>query len=388
MEQYDCKRELGEISDQWHRLTLPLEVFGKIEQDLSDIRIFGLTPNNDTIESPYIIHVAREKISRKEVSFNTLNTSKSNLGYFFTFELPGTETINEIELNFAQQNFDWSVRLEGSQNQDEWYTVVDDCRILSIHNEMANFQFAKLSFPDSKYRFFRLMVTSDVEPKLTFARIAMHDETPGCFQDFDVKSMIVKENKELKQTEIEVELKIPAPVSRLALNMSDSFDYYRPVEIKYCVDSVQTEVGWKYSYHTLQSGILNSLVENVFKFESTILSKLKIIIHNQDNQPLTLEDVGLSGYVHELTARFNEPATYFLTYGNKMALRSHYDIIQFGDRIPNDIKLLSIGVEQMIEKVPIEVKEPLFQNKMWLWAVMIVVILLLGWFSLKMLRNS
>jgi len=85
---YGYKRELMEIKDQWHKVVLPNEIFGKILPDLSDVRIYGITKNNDTIEAPYILRFAEEKISQKDVSFNLINQSKNDNGYYFTFEIP------------------------------------------------------------------------------------------------------------------------------------------------------------------------------------------------------------------------------------------------------------------------------------------------------------
>jgi hypothetical protein len=47
---------------------------------------------------------------------------------------------------------------------------------------------------------------------------------------------------------------------------------------------------------------------------------------------------------------------------------------------------VTLGEEQVIPKTPVPVVKPLFENKIWLWAIMAVIILLLGWFSVKMMR--
>jgi len=74
-------------------LILPNNIFGKVSQNLSDVRIFGITANNDTVEAPYSIRQATEKISSKEVAFKTLNASHNDKGYYFAFEIPTTESI-------------------------------------------------------------------------------------------------------------------------------------------------------------------------------------------------------------------------------------------------------------------------------------------------------
>lgn len=284
IKQYDHKRELKGISGQWNKTNLPEEIFGKISQSLSDIRIFGIKANKDTIEVPNLLWLTPEKTSTEEVIFRTGNTSHNDKGYYFTFEIPAIEPINQIRLEFKQENFDWRLKLEGSQNQKEWFTVIENYRILSIKNEITDFQFTKLTFPSSKYRFFQLPINSQGNLDLEVASIAQTVITNGIFRNYFIKKTEIKENRQPKQTEIDIELQLPVPVSHIKLSVKDTFDYYRPITIKYFRDSIATAQGWKYNYSTLASGVLNSIEGSEFKFNSTTLQKLKILIYNQDNQ--------------------------------------------------------------------------------------------------------
>lgn len=388
MEQYNYKRELKGVSDQWHKLILPDEIFGKTLPGLTDIRIFGITASNDTIEVPYLLRLTTEKISSKEIAFKTLNTSQNDKGYYFTFEIPTTEPITQIKLGFKQENFDWRIKLEGSQNLNDWFTIVENYRILSIKNEITDFQFTKLIFPSSKYRFFRLLVDSKEKPELTDANITQLVIRDGKFRNYPIKKFIIAEDRKKQETTIDIELQMPVPVSYLNIDVKDLFDYYRPITILHIYDSIKTEQGWKFSYNTLTSGTLNSIDKIGFKFGSTTVKKLKIIIHNLDNRPLTIDSIQVKGYEHELIVRFTEQASYFLAYGNKSSTRPLYDINLFTEKIPFDLTELTLGNEQTIKKSDIPLTEPLFKNKAWLWAIMSLIIIVLGWFSLKMIRKK
>jgi len=388
MAEYNYRRELKGIKDQWHRIILPNGLFGKTSQNLTDFRIFGLTESNDTIEAPYLLRQTSEKISIKDVAFKTLNASHNDKGYYFTFEIPTVESINQIKIDFKQDNFDWLIRLEGSQNQNEWFTVIENYRILSIKNTHTDFQFTKLTFPSSKYRFIRVFIDSQEKPELSVASITQNDTIDGTFRKYGVKKINAKENKQTKQTEIDVELELPVRVSVINIGVSDTFDYYRPVTIKHLTDSFKTEQGWKYNYSFLTSGTLNSLEKNEFQFNSTTVHKLKIFIENRDNQPLTIDTIQARGYIYQLVTRFTSKATYYLTYGNKILERPHYDIERFTGNIPKKISALELGEELTIEKEEIEMTTPLFKNRTWLWTIMTVIIVLLGWFSVKMISKN
>jgi hypothetical protein len=47
----------------------------------------------------------------------------------------------------------------------------------------------------------------------------------------------------------------------------------------------------------------------------------------------------------------------------------------------------NLGDEQLTGKEQLAKKAPLFRNKLWLWAVMALIILILGWFSINMIKR-
>jgi hypothetical protein len=224
---------------------------------------------------------------------------------------------------------------------------------------------------------------------LASASIAQQEVTAGSYRTYPLEHTTIKENKPAKQTEIELEMRSAAPISRIKIEVLDSIDYYRPLTIQYLADSVETDKGWKYNYLTLGTGTLNSLEENEFQLGSNVISKkLKILIHNQDNRPLTIGEIEVNGYVHELIARFTEKASYHLVFGNKRIGKPYYDIGQFRDKIPGEMTALDLGDLQVIAAAEPLTTAPLFENKTWLWVMMIAIILLLGWFSLKMMNSK
>ena len=388
IETSNFKRTLSNVNDEWHKLTLPNAVFGKVNPDFSDLRIYGITAKNDTIEAPYLLRILSEEIIQQPIHFEIINKTKGENGYYFTFQVDAEDTINQIKLNFDDQNFDWKVDLQGSQNQQEWFTVLEDYRILSIKNETTNYKFTTLNFPKAKYHFFRLLIKHTKQPQLQSAQISKQDISNGSYIDHFIKSLETTENKQDKTTKIDLELREAVSISELNIKVSNTFDYYRPLKIEYKNDSIKTEKGWKYYYKTIASGTLNSLEANRFKFSNTIVKNLRIIIYNRDNQPLDIEKVSIKGYEHQLIARFTEKADYMLVYGNPSARLPNYDINKFEAKVPKDLKSLEIGVEEVIVKNEKPKVKPLFENKYWLWGIIGLVILILGGFTFRMLKKS
>jgi hypothetical protein len=388
MDKYDFKREIQGVNNTWHKVMLPEAMFQHVSPRLYDLRIYGITSKNDTVEASYLLQLKKEKSVDKEVDFKIINSSNNENGFYFTFEAQSKEALNKLQLDFGQKNFDWKIALQGSQDQQEWFTIVDDYRILSIKNAETNYQFTQVNFPSAKYLYFRLLIRSKEKPELLHAKMAYHQTNEGSYDQFKIKKIESVEHREEQKTSLSLDLNSPAPVSSIRIYAKNTFDYYRPVSIVYVADSLKTEKGYKYNYQTLTSGTLSSMEENNFTFDSSILQKIKIDIYNHDNEPLKIDSIAVRGYVHQLVARFTEPATYFLTYGNKNASKPTYDIERFVSRIPDTLTNLKLGKEMQIEKVEAEKTEPLFKDKNWLWALMAIIIILLGWFSVKMIKSK
>lgn len=387
--QYSYQRALNGVSEQWHKVVLPSDIFAKTTQNLVDLRVFGIAASGDTLEIPYLLHVARAEVDQKNRNFRMLNTVKNERGYFFTFEIPTAEAVNQIELDFKQKNFDWRVRLEGSNNQQEWFTLLEDYRILSIQDDMTTFNYTQLKFPTASYRFFRMAIDSKESPELLSASILSSEVREGRMQQFPVKQMAIQQNKASKQTAIDIELPMPMRVSQLEVIVQDEVDFYRPLSIQYLSDSVSTPKGWHYTYTTLYTGTLQSFQKNAFLLEDRTLQKLKILISNQDNLPLTIAGVEVKGHEHELWLRVpDRTSTYYLAYGNPQATRPSYDLSRFTDKVPFELLPLELGLEVILEKeAPLAVK-PLFQDHKWLWAVLVLSLLMMGWFTVKMIRKG
>ena len=385
---FSYQRPLVGVTDPWHRIELPNDIFGQVSPTLSDIRILGITSEQDTVEVPYLLQRAVEKTSSQEVSFSVINTTRNERGYFYTLSLPTDEPINRIHLEVKQQNFDWTTTLEGSQDQHEWFTLVEDYRILSVKNDLTDYQFTTLTFPRAQYRYFRLRIGSEEEPELTAVKVLRYQKIEGEYRNYAIQTIKTEENKQRKQTVVDIELALSVPVSYLKVHVADTLDYYRPFTVQYLADSFSTPQGWKYTYRTLTSGTLTSREDNTFTFSSTIGQKLRLLVDNHDNQALTINRIDVKGYEYTLVARFAQAAdNYFLAYGSSKVSKPNYDLARFEDNIPSVITTLSLGETQYLDT-----KEPtaasFLVNQVWLWVTLIVIIVLLGWFSLKMMRKE
>ena len=384
---YKFKRQITGVNTIWHSISLPDELYKNANAGFNDLRIYGIS-GKDTIEVPYLLKQRADQVNTEEISFKQLNQSANNSGYYYTFQSPRGHTINQIELNFQQTNFDWQVTLEGSNNNKEWFGILKNYRILSIKNNDTDYQFTTLKFPDSKYQYFRIAIKSSIQPDLISAKLNKTDTISGIYKEANALNYRLSNDAVHKETIIDVNLKNPVPLSYLKLKAQSDFDFYRSFKIEAATDSFKSEKGMQYNYAQIYDGTISSLEDAAFTFPNTIISKLKITIQNNDNKPLRISHLEMKGNVYEILARFDDPkGNYSIYYGNEMVTAPSYEIEKFENKIPLNLTSVSVGQEEKNPAYAIKTEKPLFENKLWLWALMVVIICLLGWFSFKMLKN-
>lgn len=384
---FHYQRPLSITDMGWQQIVLPDDIYRHLQNDLSDIRIKGINAAGDTLEAPYLIQWPEEMATLRQQPFRIINESRRGNYYFATLTAEELPEIDQISLDFDNNNFDWRVRLEGSQDQREWFTLLDNYRILAFDGPSGKYVFSKLNFRQASYRYYRIRISNATRINLNAAGYSLLQTTALPYHSYPIKTSAVQDEREQRQTTLSCELPVPVPISQLSLEVMDTIDYYRPLRIDLLTDSTRQESGWKYHYTTVYRGTLSSLEKSVFTFRTTRTYRVKVYIENHDNPPLQLRPGSIAGLQPRIIARFAQAADYGLLYGWPHARAPRYDLAKFADKMPDDLPQVRPGPEVILQPEA-EIRSPLVVNRAWLWVVMLVVIGLLGWFSIKMLQSS
>jgi len=359
-----------------------------LKSNLADIRIIGITENQDTIEVPFLPDDNLQKSVPKSIQFTILNQSEEKGNHYFTFQLAEKKAIQQLFLKFENKNFDWKVTLEGSQNQQQWFQILDNYRIVSLRNNGERYSFTRLDFSVSNYPFYRLKIPSGEKPILERVNIFESRKTKSEFIPIENLQIKTEQKKENNETIIYLKLPEIAPIHQITIPVKNDYDFHRQFSIEILKDSVKIKEKWTSQYQLIKHGTLSSFEKNDFTLKPTRTKNLRITIQNQDNQPLDFGKPILKAVQYSLTARFDQNADYQLLYGNPKARKPIYDLVNFRKNIPDNPTKISLGkpIAHQIPKAKTTV--PLFKNKKWLWAIMAIVVALLGYFTFQMMQSE
>ena len=141
------------------------------------------------------------------------------------------------------------------------------------------------------------------------------------------------------------------------------------------------------NYYTLQSGVLASFQNNFIDFNPTVLQQLRLIVYNLDNPPIKLSAVQAFSPRVSLVAQLPQ-GDLLLKYGNDRISKPNYDLSHFTNEIPSQLPLVRLQNEQSIAAEAAEKDTPWFKNQNWLWAAMLLILGLLGYFTFTMIRKA
>ena len=338
------QRALGQLQKGWYRVELSPELSGSLNPNMGDMRIWAFT-ETDTLEAPYYIQEQEPQITFQEVAFELLNVSRQADTFYYTYKLPKGAAINQLKLYTPQTNFDWQVRVEGSQTQKQWFTLKDELRLLGIANVLTTYKFTDIALPLTDYEYIRLSIQPTtkplVEPEIQGVSLIKLDTLQGVQKNMEAE--ITQSRNVKKNSEWHIQLPKKATINNLKLAIAEDFDYQRPIEISILIDSINTRNGKQARYKSVYSGYISSLEEPVFNLQGVSGQHFLISVRNADNTPLSLQAAELVSYPYKLLFRVDVEGNYKLYYESKTAYAPSYDIANFIDKVrPEDISQLKL----------------------------------------------
>jgi len=395
MNSYRYKSELKGVQSDWHNLQLPKDYFENCNEDFSDIRIYGISAT-DTIEAPFVLNKLRSVApsGTQQKSFPIINKVSGKNSYSVTLKNNNRKTLNEIQLTINDRNYDYIVGVEGSTDQLKWSIVSDSIRVLGIKNKRIDFKHDRLNFDPINFPFIKLTFKNTKRVNLKSASFVEFTERNSHYLKHKV-TYTIEEDKKLKQSIIHVKLPYKTPISKVTLVVTNKFDYYRAMRVEALIDSVVTEKGVLYNYKNIHHQNISSF-KNTYQdfgrsYNIDFMQQLKITISNNDNNPLSINGVEVLSDPIEISARFDDlSANYYLVSGKINARKPTYDIVNFTKQIPKKLAKLKLEKLQHIKtkKSNDELsKESIFTGAL-LWGVLLVIMLFVGYFTYKMLKED
>jgi hypothetical protein len=389
-EGYLYKRKLNK-ADKENFYSIPLlpEIVANCKSNLNDIRIYNYK-EKDTAEVPYILEWMGTKNQETTIPFELINdTFNQKCCSYVTLKFNKQQTINRIKLDVSDANFDKWVKIEGSSNNKTWFTIKERLRIVRFQNEGEHFEYTTLDFQNTEYTYYRLKFDDDASKRITVTNAYAFEtkETPGNYTEVKVNSKTRTENKKEKTSEIIIELAANYKIDHIVIKSNATKDFYRNLNLYRLGEVFHTPKGDKENWYIVNTSIFSSVENNAISCNNEQTKKFKIEVSNYSDEPIEISEVKVFAEQCRLLTELPVSDNIYMVYGKANDNAPSYDLIHFKEKIPSSITEINYATEQVTLPATLKSQAPI-ENKNWLWIAMSGIILLIGFFALRMLKKE
>ncbi|MFK7900184.1 MAG: DUF3999 family protein [Cyclobacteriaceae bacterium] len=370
----------------YYKIMLSPDLLGKLRSDKGDLRVY----DQEGKEQPYLLQreVASSTTSLfEEYKIIDKKYEKDAISHLI-FHNKEKKAIDNVSIIVKNTDVQKRARLSGSDDKKNWYVIKNNYLLHSMDSKDETSELKILDFPLSDYQYFKLEINDNWRLPINILKVGNYNtqKIKGSSTTFNFRVSSQKDSA--KTSYVKLELPELNYLEKLKLVVSGSEYYSREVNVlvkRNELNSKKKEITY---FESVGSFRLHSNSENEFDLQGLSVDQLYLEINNRDNQALKIEKVTASYLNYYVIASLQLESAYTLRFGDETIYRADYDIKNFADQVSKDAsKVVHEGVIQAKKKEELKKESSIFENSYFIWAVIGVVGLLLGFISLRMIKD-
>jgi hypothetical protein len=311
------------------------------------------------------------------------------------FENRGGKLTDRLALRIRNADVTQNFWLSGSDNRTDWYIIKEDYRYDAAYNPQAGSNLLTIHFPPVDYKYFKVELRHYWEEPIQImgAGIYAFDTTKGNFTE--VTGLDLAQKEEGRQSLVTLELGARHYLDRLFLEIDGPELYHREARLQRHLGG---ETG---TWDDVKAFTISSESAVMLQLPGIRAERLRIVIENKDDKPLRVAGARAWQTRKFLTMRMESGAPYTIKIGPEDLRAPEYDLAYFDKKLPSSMGVQWAGSPVSLlappapaqggaPAAPAQVEEPVkpfFQHPAFLWGGIGLIVLVLGFLSIRMLRE-
>lgn len=390
--------------DGFYNIVLQPNIGAKLRNDFSDLRILDA----ESYEVPYVHKVEEPYFSSERFKEYPIVSKQIDDGCCtkLVIKNPGKKPINNICLILKNSDAIKVYRMAGSDDGVNWYGVKRYDVFYNTYSETDTKVVNYINFPLTDYLYYRFDIIDRGywdEDRWTYwysdrwsypiniLKVGYYETflKEGKYATVPAPTFEQADSIKKKLTYIKVKFDDNYLINRIRFSFKGPRYYKRTATVaKKIVDKKK-----RVFFETIATFELNSYSLNEFDLSWFREKEFYLIIGNDDNRPLKLDSINTWQLTRYLKTYLEKGKKYRMVYGDSAGVAPVYDLQYFVDSIPQVLPTLPVyKIEaKALESKGIKKEEakPLrwFENKLFIWLAIGVVILFLFFMSWRMLNE-
>jgi hypothetical protein len=373
----------------YYKVQLVPEIVSKLNSNLSDIRIFDDEEN----EIPYIVE-NEKSFEYKDyfVEYKIIEKTEQSSWPFFTrlvIHNPKKNDISNIHLLIRNSDVRKTLKLSGSDDNKNWYSIKDGYRFHSLYSDENSSVIKIIDFPVSNYEYYEILIDDWKNNPLNIVKAGYFNTsiengkyTRTAFPEIS-QLELSKENQSLVKIVFNENIRI----NKIILHVKGPEFYYREAEFQIRDSILNKRNQYEYNFRTLSTVIISSNTLNSWYFDNLRDNNLYLRINNFDDAPLKIDSAVTEQLNSYLICKMDKKKNYKLKFGNDNISQAIYDLEYFKDKIPTQIPVIQSGEIKSLIDENTESKSKFVFDKRLIWAFIIIVAVFLIYMITKMLKE-
>lgn len=375
-------------ADGFYRIDVTPAMSAYTNAAFSNIRIY----NQQKTEVPYLFQ--EEAIQYYSTQFKPYEIVEKkqvkNCCTLLTLKNLVSLPINNISLSIKNAEVSKQATLMGSDDRQNWFALKQHFLLHTINNPDNTMVVKIVDFPLSNYTFYKLEIDDSSSAPLNILSAGYYEQQTeeGKYTTIDDLKIKATDSMQRKQTFIRISLDTIMTIDRVKIAMTGQPYFLRRASL-YSLQYSTNRKGEQGSFFQWEYDMeLSSKQTTILNVNELRSKELLVIIDNEDNPPLKLESALLLQRSRYLVAWLKKGEKYVLKTGAASMSLPSYDLANFQENIPKQLTQVQLGEFTVFAKQGAKTSTTIFTNRMIIWVAIIFVVALLGFMSVKLIRET
>jgi hypothetical protein len=375
--------------DTLYRIHVPHNVRSYSANDLRDFRIWDTKGN----QVPYFVEPTtaykRTNISNFTEFAIISSTRIADSSATYIFKNP-YKTIDQAVLLIANYKGNKSYRLEGSNNQKQWFGIVNSGQLFKlnhptetsvykvIHFPLCSYQYLKVVFDDRNSLPINLLKIGEGATETTTMETIAMEEIP-------VKATGFSENDQ--KTLIHVRFDRKELINQIRIGITAPDLYSRNATL-YTIQKRKVKQKMESYRQPLATFSIRSDKDLVFDIAECIENEVYLEIDNKDNPKLQISGIHFMQEPIFLVASLKKSEKYTITAGNERLKFPDYDISSVTNTLKSELPIVQINsVVYVSPTKTIEKGTSFWQQSWFMWCCIGFSALIILYYAFNLIKD-
>lgn len=315
------------------------------------------------------------------------------------FQNPQGLALDRIVLKIRNADVHQSFWLSGSDDMSHWYIIKDNYDYAANYDPQATWNLMTIHFPPTDYKYYKVELRHHWHEPIQIMAAGYYTSAARKGDARNIPEPTISQTEEGKTSIVELGFDAAHYFDEMLFEVDGPERYLRQATL----EQRNASGNWTVVKHFA----LSSKALNAVELEHLRGQSWRLLIDNKDDQPIRI--VGLQARQRQLTltAKLEPAAGYRLAIGEEGLRAPEYDLSYFKNELPKARSLASVGElrdlrkpaepvasavapaspDKAVTDTHVEPEKPLHQQTWFLWAGILVVVVLVGGMSLRLLKD-